>query len=35
MISIGLLKILHDHFGVVVEINNGKITNIHIEREGK
>lgn len=35
MLTIGLMEILYNHFGVVVEINDGKITNLYIESEGK
>lgn len=33
MVTVGFLEMLYKHFGVVVEVNNGKITNLYIERD--
>lgn len=34
MIPIFLLDLLYRYFGIVVDINDGKIVDLHIEREG-
>ena len=33
MVTVGFLNLLYEHFGVVVEVNDGKITNLYIERD--
>lgn len=31
MFTIGFLMLLNKYFGIVVEVNDGKITNLYIE----
>ena len=33
--TIGLIELLYTHFGIVVEINDGKVVDVHLESEGK
>lgn len=34
--TIGLIELLYTHFGIVVDLNDGKISGVHLEeREGK
>ena len=32
MITLRLMDMLYRHFGIVAEINDGKLVNLHVER---
>lgn len=31
MLTIGFAELLYTHFGIVIDINDGVVTNIHLE----